>query len=951
MVASPAMASAAAADIARRLGQPSAGAVWLSAGAGWALRLMPLAVGLWFATTGLLQPFQQWVGDARFHLLQRSPTGQVALVDIDARSIAALGVWPWGRAVHGRIVDELRTLGVADIAFDVDFSSRSAPDGDAAFEDALKRAGGSVILAAFRQNASAHEAAGAAAEVVNRPLPRFAQNAWEGSVNVRLDPDGRIRRFDRGDTFGSEVVPSLAGLLGAGGDDPTGAPFGIDYGIAANRFDHVSVDDLLNHRVEPGRLSGKKVIVGGTAIELRDYFAVPRFGMLPGPLVQALAADSLLQNRALAVPPTIVSVVLAAVVLAMATLLFGRLPYKPFLACCAVLAATVEAGAVLVQRALPVEPVTAPVHAGLLLFALGVVLLEIRTRRTHLLASRRDTARLQLILDRVVADNFAGIVVVDRGGLLRAVSAAAWRILATEPATVLGQPCAEVLPAALLPPLEDALRDARRGVVEPQSGREVEIVDARGNALILDCVTTISAVPASRQSGPELMAVCLTFQDITAKRQAERRLAEMARTDSLTGLSNRHVFLERLQALAATDTAFCRAVIFFDLDRFKLVNDRLGHTVGDALLREVADRLATALAPGDVAARLGGDEFALLVARPSEQGVRGLADALVSQVGGTFTCEGYRMSVGVSVGLAFFADAGQDGEVMRDADAALQAAKMAGGDRVGVFDLALRRAIEDGKKLEQDLREALLLGSFQVFYQRQVNLATEIVTGVEALVRWRHAERGFVSPALFIPVAERTGLIDQIGDFVLRRACADAAQWPLPIKVSVNLSAVQLAKAGLAGSVLDALASSGLSPDRLDLEMTESMLMEQDGHAGRTLATLRGQGISVSLDDFGTGYSSLSYLKTFPIDKIKIDQSFVRDLPGNAASAAIIQAVVGLARSLGLRVNAEGVETPGQMALLRQLGCDEVQGFLHGRPEPSAAIVASLEQQLLRMAG
>ena len=304
----------------------------------------------------------------------------------------------------------------------------------------------------------------------------------------------------------------------------------------------------------------------------------------------------------------------------------------------------------------------------------------------------------------------------------------------------------------------------------------------------------------------------------------------------------------------------------------------------------------------------------------------------------------YLVSITVSVGFALAE--GQDStHLMGCADAALYAAKMAGGNRSRFFDEAMRAALDDGKIMEDELRQALQRGELEVFYQRQVDTEEELIVGVEALVRWRHPERGYISPDRFIPVAERTGLIEALGRWVLATACKDAVSWPLPIKVSVNLSAVQLARADLADTVLNTLAHAGLDPERLDLELTESLLVDNDALVRATLGRLRASGIKISLDDFGTGYSSLSYLKSFAIDKVKIDQSFVRDLPNDHHSAAVIRAVVGLARDLGLRVNAEGVETNEQLKLLHRLGCDEVQGYLHGKPEPSLAIWASLTHQ------
>ena len=299
----------------------------------------------------------------------------------------------------------------------------------------------------------------------------------------------------------------------------------------------------------------------------------------------------------------------------------------------------------------------------------------------------------------------------------------------------------------------------------------------------------------------------------------------------------------------------------------------------------------------------------------------------------------------VSVGFVVIEGQGTT-ELMACADAALYGAKAAGGDCVRLYDAAMKAEAVEAKHIAQDLRVALERGEFEVFYQRQVDARTERIIGVEALLRWKHPERGYISPANFVPVAERTGLIEPIGAWVLATACRDALTWPVSVKVSVNLSAVQLARAGLADSILAVLRDTSLPPTRLDLELTESVLMEDDDAVRATLGRLRAAGVSISLDDFGTGYSSLSYLHSFAIDKIKIDQSFVRDLVGSASSMAIISGVVSIAQALGLRVNVEGVESAEQLRLLQRLGCDEIQGFFYGRPEPSARLRASLAGQL-----
>ena len=913
------------------------------AGAGSIARIVAIGLVCALSSSGMLRPLQVFIEDQRVRLVTRPATNQLLLLDIDEPSIRAVGVWPWSRKVHAAIIDKLRVLGAADIAFDIDFSSPSAPDGDAALEGALKRADGSVILAALEQVARA--GSDGTALIASRPIPRFAANAWEASVDVWPDPDGRIRWFSRGETFGGLPLPSLATLLASASGQAEGR-FVIDFGIDATQLAHVSVSELLAGAVGPALVRGRKVIVGASAIELRDFFEVPRFGLMAGSAVQAMAVESLLQGRALKPVSVPVTILVTALLLGAVCLGRQRLSYKVFLALCAGSAVVAEAGALIIQAVWPVIPITAPVHAGVLAFALIAVAEEITERRRKLLASRRNAGRLRVMLDRVVADNFAGIIIVDQDGLVRAASAAAAAILGTDLRTASPQPFGDMLPAPLAGLLVRAMAGARGGGVQPPSTCELEIEPAGRPAVLLDCVTTVSEVAeafVSSSQGREF-AICLTFKDITEERRAHARLAEMALVDSLSGLANRSVFLAEIENRHARQASRPSAVIFFDVDRFKLINDRLGHSSGDALIQAVASRLRTIVLPGDVAARLGGDEFALIIDRETPGDVQDFAEMLRRELGGLYEIGDYQPSIAISIGITYVADQGTT-ELMACADAALYAAKAAGGGCIRLFDAAMKAAAEEGKQLADDLRTALARGEFQVAYQRQVDARNERIIGVEALVRWKHPERGYISPAKFIPVAERTGLIEPIGMWVLATACRDALAWPTPIKVSVNLSAVQLARANLADLILETLANIGLPPARLDLELTESLLMDNDDLVQSTLCKLREAGVKISLDDFGTGYSSLSYLNTFAIDKIKIDQSFVRNLCDSRSAEAIVRAVVSLAQDLGLRVNAEGVETVEQLRLLRQLSCDEIQGYLHGRPEPSPAIHASLVGQ------
>ena len=434
-----------------------------------------------------------------------------------------------------------------------------------------------------------------------------------------------------------------------------------------------------------------------------------------------------------------------------------------------------------------------------------------------------------------------------------------------------------------------------------------------------------------------------THQDITAQKRAETQIAYMARHDGLTGLANRAVLLEKMEeALARLRRHGNRFTVFMlDLDLFKTVNDSLGHPVGDELLKVVAGRLSACIRETDTVARLGGDEFAILATADGDQREAAIATAnrLLGAVAAPCDLDGHHVNIGTSVGIALAPEHGTDvDQLVKNADLALYKAKSEGRDAYRIFEDAMGVEVRMRRAHQIDLRNALSNDEFELYYQPIVDIPARQTASIEALIRWHHPQRGIIPQADFIPLAEESGLINQIGEWVLRKACSDALHWPPHIKVSVNLSAVQFRKIGPIDSFCQTLRESGLPPERLELEITESVLLQGNAENVETLHRLRLMGISIVLDDFGTGYSSLSYLRMFPFDKIKIDRSFVHELAKNADCAAIVSAVAGLGRSLRIDTVAEGVETEDQLLLVHAAGCTHAQGYLFGRPCPVAEL-------------
>lgn len=438
-----------------------------------------------------------------------------------------------------------------------------------------------------------------------------------------------------------------------------------------------------------------------------------------------------------------------------------------------------------------------------------------------------------------------------------------------------------------------------------------------------------------------------THEDITERKRTEARIVHMARHDALTGLPNRTLLHERIEnALIGAGQAGRAAILYLDLDGFKLVNDTFGHPVGDELLCRVADRLKGALRRTDFVARLGGDEFAIVQAGPDQPaGAEELAARIVDTLQAPFEIQGQGIAIGTSIGIALaeMPDVTSD-TLLRRADVALYQAKAAGRGTWRVFEPAMDTQIQRRHHLAVDLRRALAEAQFELHYQPLVETRTRRLTGFEALMRWRHPQQGLISPAEFIPLAEETGLIGPIGAWALTRACTDAAGWPASIKVAVNLSSVQFTRGDLVEEVAQALAGSGLSPDRLELEITESVLLQDDEATFDILHRLHALGLRISMDDFGTGYSSLSYLRRFPFDKLKIDQCFVRNLGREDGSVAIVRAMVGLGKALDMDVLAEGVETAEQAGILEAEGCDELQGYLFSKPLPLRDVAGFIDR-------
>jgi diguanylate cyclase (GGDEF)-like protein len=470
--------------------------------------------------------------------------------------------------------------------------------------------------------------------------------------------------------------------------------------------------------------------------------------------------------------------------------------------------------------------------------------------------------------------------------------------------------------------------------LDPKNGEVVDIVIATpdGRNIRLICKRSSDGGWAT------------TLEDVTERRRVEARIEHLAHYDALTNLPNRTLFQRHAEGLLLETSDVQFAILYIDLDEFKRINDSLGHLIGDEFLKGIAERLRRSVGAEDFIARLGGDEFAIIQhGVASDEDVSALVERIYRALRTPFDCHGHRLSGDASIGIAIAPRHGTDLlGLLKSADLAMYAAKAAGRRTHRFFEPEMEHEANLRRELEADMRAALVEGRFEIHYQPLVDLRTGEVTGCEALLRWRHPVRGMISPAEFVPVAEETGLIEEIGQWVLRTACAEAARWPMHVRVAVNVSPVQFKSDTLALKVAAALAESGLDPRRLELEITEAVLIADDDAALVALNQLRALGVHIALDDFGTGYSSLQYLQRFPFDKIKIDRSFVKEVTSNSSSASIIRAVVSIAADRNMITTAEGVETEQQRDTVQMLGCTQMQGYLFSAPRPAKAIRAML---------
>jgi diguanylate cyclase (GGDEF)-like protein/PAS domain S-box-containing protein len=867
--------------------------------------------------------------DLRFAWDKRPATGEVVLVAIDAASIEAVGSWPWPRTQYSDLLQRLHDAGVNDIALDVDFSVASVPEADNRFAEALEAAGGGVILPVFKQLGAANDPKD---PHVNKPLPLFARHAWSALVNVDPEPDGRVRKYPFGETQDDGTVLLSMGALLAGKFGPPDTSLLIDFGISSTTLPKVPYAAVL--KGDPAtlaKLKNKRVIVGGTAIELGDRFVVPNGRILEGAILQALAAESILQGRELRMTsdiPTLAALVLLAAIMMIS---WRRLAAGQRVMLLAAISLAIEAFAMLLHVKYALILDSSLLQAAVIAYLGAIALDEIDFRR---------------LLGRVAENRFRRIAMSLGDGLICTDSNARITVWNPGAAAIFGYEEAEAIgkPFDLLCVASDGTGRtfSLDEMASSPSGAVSEFEGRRKNGEAFPVEASFSAWQGAdgRQYG-------VILRDISVRKREAAQMRYLAEYDTLTRLANRNTLHQRLtEMIAAAELGSSEVgLLVIGLDRFQQVNEMLGHSYGDRVLRAVAERLTAEIDAMGLVARLGGDEFAIAIPSAVVGGtIAALAERLVRVFDRTLDAGNRQHRVKISIGSAIYPAGGVTAdELLSNGHLALSRAKaMRRGGHV-IFEESIRSELEARLTLEAELVLAIEREEFELFYQPQVNLLDGRLIGAEALIRWRHPTRGLVPPGAFIPLVNTSTISDAVADWVLTTASRQARRWELAghrVQVGINLSPSQLQSGDLAERVATLLETTGLSPELIELEVTEDILLHDESRVLDIFRRLQELGVRVVFDDFGTGYASLSYLKKFPLDGLKIDRSFVMDLLTDNHDAAIVGSTIGLSHQLGLSVIAEGIENAATAELLLRMGCEHGQGYFFGKPMPVDAFEA-----------
>jgi len=904
------------------------------------LTILLLVIGVVLTISNGLKRWDMTLYDLFSTFHYQHPADDVLILAIDELSLREFGRWPWPRTIHARLIDKLRRGGARAVGYDVIFSepSRDNPENDQALARAVRK-NGRVILPVFHEQ----EQGGGPLHLVF-PLPELVKSAAGlGHVDVRLDPDGVVRKALLSSGNAGQVYPALVvamlQLNESGWRERAEQRYGnepvyVSFTGPPGHFASISVADFLQKDYPAKALRDKLVLVGVTALGLGDTVPTPVSVTsipMPGVEFNANLLSGLLNQTLIRRAPMSWRIG-AVVVLALLPLFFYPLlnPRQSLTTALSLFLAVPLVALFLLHAG----HIWFPPSALLLVLALSYPLWAWRKLEETIVLLFREKERARVILNSI-GD---GVIAMDTKSQVEYMNPVAEIMTGFALTEARNRQIAEIFSIQG----KDGSRQLDN-LIE-NCLKEKRIVTMRESAFVLnrkqkEYVVRVSAGILHKKSGlPQ--GVALSITDITRTHRMMEQMTYQATHDLLTGLPNRTLFYERMTEILRRRerNGDLAALVYLDLDQFKKVNDQLGHYGADRLLKRVGKRLLSCCGEKDVLAHFGSDKFVIGLNRVRDRNtVAHFAEKIQGVLAAPFTIQGQDIYISCTMGICLFPGDGADvDELLKNSDTAMYRAKERGRGLFRFFSKSMNDRIRERLRIEQELRDAIARDELRIYYQPQVRAKDGRLIGAESLLRWENRKYGSISPSRFIPVAEECGLILPIGEWALRQVCTQLRAWremnlPL-IRVAVNLSSRQFLYGNIYAIVRGLLEESEFDPVFLELEITESMIMEDQEQAIELLGRLKKLGVRISIDDFGTGYSSLSYLKHFPVDQLKIDQSFVRDIVHKPGDAAITKAIVTMGHGLGLGVIAEGVEDEEQLAILRGQECDEIQGYLFSRP-------------------
>ncbi len=862
---------------------------------------------------GTYEPINKWLLDFRMERVSVPSSGEIAIVAIDSASLQDVGTWPWSRSIHADVLNRLVALDAGVVLFDVDFAFPLDAAGDENFAAALEQAGGATLLATFMQY-------GLEGEIVfNQPHEPFYQRSWPAAVVLAPSASGQIRDYPTGTTIDGLFVPS-AGVQIAGSYASEASNFVINFGISPQSIPVFSVSDLLNGKLSKDDIAGRSILIGAMAAELGDNFAVPLHQVVPGVMVHALAAETLLQDAVIARVPSIW--LLPPLFLALCALhVLGRsnawrLVSLAFLTSCGV-----ELAATLVFWLSYSNFATAMFHPAVVMLAIGRLARRVDLSRILIKRQEVQMENSERLRRHIFENSSDGFLAINSRGKVVFQSDVAQSLLENDaiPKNITDA-AVWIMQQEEPKPLLDRL--------ELNTTTETKSLEMLVNA------SELNSLDDNLKLSSEPLAL-ITLRDVTELKRKQRQIEFLSLHDERTSALRRHSFCDRIEARILSEDRFAVAAI--SLRRLTAINAMLGRDVGDKIIAEAVSRLMnSSMALGEVA-RLDGNVLGVVIPDlQADTSPEAMCLRIQEVLTRPYQISGSQIQIGLSIGHVVVERAcewcGED--CLSRAQDALAHARGFAGNTCSSYNNADSEQRERRRRLEHGMNRALEREEFHLLYQPQYRLSDQSLIGAEALIRWESAEFGFVSPAEFIPIAESSGFILELGEFVLKRSIESAVVLPEQLAMSPNVSVFQLLVSDFPKQVASLLGQHDLAPERLCLELTESEFLSPESEAVERMHMLKSIGVTWALDDFGTGYSSLSYLKDLPFDKIKLDRAFLKDVLKDQKAQTALESLVRLVQGYGKTLLCEGVETQAEADLLSLLGCDSVQGYYFGRPEP-----------------